>query len=406
MPEPENRNVYKPPMILSLLFAPVSVLLKVLSGAFGLFGYLFPFVPRLLSSLTRRSSSRSARRNTTGRRPLNPRDTAARFIREFGEEYGDHGLHFFENGYAQAYDQAKKDLKYLLVLLISPEHDDTHSFVRDTLLTPEVESFLADARNNILLWAGSVQDSEAYQVSVALHCTKFPFAALVVHTPQDSATAMSTVARVAGPTPRTAFLAKLHASMQAYAAVLDAARARRAEQQASRDLRREQESAYERSLAQDQERARARREAEAERARAEEREKAEAEERERAAGRIEAWRRWRAQRLVREPEPAVKDATRLSVRLASGDRVVRKFPATASMEDLYAFVECYELLGEPAVGGSDATPPEGYEHEYRFKLVSPMPRAVYDLASGGTVGERIGRSGNLIVESMIDEDDE
>ena len=130
----------------------------------------------------------------SGRKTLNARDTAARFIREFEEEYGENNLPFFENGYAQAFDLAKKDLKFFLVILVSPEHDETTSFIRDTLLSQEVVDFIRNPDNNILLWAGNVQDPEAYQVSAALKCTKFPFTGVIVHTPQVSSTSMSIAA--------------------------------------------------------------------------------------------------------------------------------------------------------------------------------------------------------------------
>jgi FAS-associated factor 2 len=46
--------------------------------------------------------------------------------------------------------------------------------------------------------------------------------------------------------------------------------------------------------------------------------------------------------------------------------------------------------------------PEGFEHSYGFRLVSPMPREVFALEAGGTIKDRIGRSGNLIVETLDD----
>ena len=99
---------------------------------------------------------------------------------------------------------------------------------------------------------------------------------------------------------------------------------------------------------------------------------------------------------------------RVSVRLASGERVVRKFRSDAELEELYAFVQCYDLLGEEGDAGvseKEAQEPENYEHVYKFQLVSPMPREVYDLEKTGTLKERIGRSGNLIVERIIGEDE-
>ena len=405
VPQPENRGLYKAPFLLTVALAPFNLLLRILSGSLGLFAYLFPFLPRLMNRITNRTPSSTTRRNTTGRRPLNPRDTAARFIREFEEEYGTHNLRFFEDGYAQAYDLAKKDLKFLLVILISPEHDDTNTFIREALLSSEFSTYVNDPTNNILLWAGTVQDSEAYQVSTALNCSKFPFAGLICHTPQDSSTAMSTVARVTGLLPPATFVAKLRTAVNQNNAALERVRSTRAEQQATRNLRQEQESAYERSLAQDRERMRLRREAEATKKREEEEARAKAEEAAQEVRKVAQWKRWKAQHLPEEPGADVKDATRLSIRMRGGERVVRKFAKEVAMEDLYAFVECHDVLGEES-SKKGAEKPEGYDHTYGFNLVSPMPRAVYDLQYGGTVGERIGRSGNLIVEAIVEDDDD
>lgn len=408
VPQPDNRTVWKPPLPFSLLVTPVNLLYRLVSSSLGILSYIFPFLPRIINAITNRGQSRAARRNTTGRRPLNPRDTAARFIREFGEEYGDHRLRFYENGYAQAYDTAKKDLKFLLVVLLSPEHDDNNTFVREILLSQEFDVFVNNPENNLILWAGNVQDSEAYQVSMSLNCTKYPFAALVVHTPQDSATAMSTVARVTGIQSPSAFIAKLRNAVTQNAPGLTQVRNQRREQEATRNLRQEQESAYERSLAQDRERMRLRREAEAAREREEQEARAKATAIEKAERDREHWRIWTARTIPREPGVDVKDATRLSIRMPSGDRVVRRFPPDVTIEDLYNYVECHDILTK---GISLETHARAgyyleYKHEYKFNLVSPMPRTVYDLASGGTVAERIGRSGNLIVESIVDDDED
>ena len=291
------------------------------------------------------------------------------------------------------------------MVLVSPEHDDISTFVRDTLLSQEVVDYIKDPQNKITLWAGNIQDSEAYQVSNALNCSKFPFAALIVHTPQDSSTSMSTVARVTGLQPASAFVAKLRTAIAQHSAALDRVRATRNEQQATRNLRQEQNSAYERSLAQDRERARQKREAEATKARVEQEARAKADAEEREVQKAEQWKRWRAQSISAEPGSGVKDATRVSIRLPSGERIIRRFAENAEMEELYAFIECYNILtaGEDL---STATEPTGYKHDYKFCLVSPMPRVVYGIEGGGTVAGKLGRSGNLIVEPINDEDDE
>ncbi|KAF2271616.1 uncharacterized protein EI97DRAFT_453563 [Westerdykella ornata] len=408
VPQPENQVATQVPLVFAILFAPFSLVYSVISKAFRLFGYLFPFLPRAWGRLTASNINTPAARRTSGRRPLPPRDNAARFIREFEEEYGSNNLPFLEHGYAQALDLAKRDLKFLLVILVSPEHDYTSSFIRETLLSQEVVEFIRKPENNIVLWAGNVQDSEAYQVSAALNCTKFPFACLIVHTPSVSSTAMGVATRIAGPTPPAEFITKLRQGMRPHIEALNRVRAQRAEQQAARNIRQAQDSAYERSLAQDRERARQKRE-EAERRAREEKEALEREQaKERYARNLEQWRKWRASSIRAEPGPEERDVVRISLRLPSSERVVRRFASDAHIEELYAFVECYDVLqgGEGVLELEKVDEPEGFEHEYKFRLVSPMPREVFDLESGGTVRERIGRSGNLIVERMDEEDEE
>lgn len=406
VPQPENQVTTQAPLVLAVIFAPFSLVYSLLSKYFRFMGWMFPFIPRTWGRLTASNINTPASRRgaATGRRPLNPRDTAARFIREFEEEYGSHQIPFFESGYAQAFDLAKKNLQFLLVLLVSPEHDETASFMKDTLLNQEVVDFIRDPENNIIVWAGNVQDSEAYQVSSALNCTKFPFTGLIVHTPQVSSTAMGIATRITGPTPPAQYIAKLKAAMAQHTEPLNRVRNQRAEQQATRNIRQQQDSAYERSLALDRERARKKKE-EAERLQKEARE---AEERERAAQlyaqNLAQWRKWRAASIPAEPTPQDKDVVRIAVKLPTEERVVRKFRADAHIEELYAFVECHDILtsGEDA---AEIEEPQNFTHEYKFQLVSPMPREVYGSEAGGTIKERIGRSGNLIVE-RTDGDDE
>ena len=400
VPQPESQKNYRPPLFFAVILTPFNILYHILSKSVSLFGYLFPFLPRLLPRL---SASTSPARSRTGRRSLNPRDTAARFNREFEEEYGNNNLPFYEGGYAQAYDLAKKDLKFLMVVLLSPEHDDTSTFVRETLLSPEVVHYINDPQNNIILWAGNVQDSEAYQVSTALNCSKFPFTALVAHTPQDSSTSMSTIARITGVQSTSSFAAKLRTGVVQNIQALDRIRTTRNEQQASRNLREEQNSAYERSLAQDRERARQRRETEASRKKAEQEEEERVAAIELQAHKTRQWKVWRAHSIVPEPGVEAKEAVRVSIRLASGERVVRRFAGEIDIEEVYAVVDCFEILQSKEVELVPSEPID-YRHKYGFRLVSPIPRVVYDAQSKRTIGDQLGRSANLIVELFDDEE--
>ena len=402
IPTSSNSEIqYRPPFLLSVLFTPLNILFRVFSTILSPFSFLVPsFLYRLFARLT------SSYRSRPSRRPLPPADNARRFIREFSEEYGANDLPFAENGFNLSLDTAKRDLKFLLVVLLSPNHDDTSFWVRETLLSNQFSQFLTSHKDEVHLWGGNVQDAEGYQVSDALGCTKFPFAALLCHTTETGSTGMSVVMRSVGPTPASELVAKLGSAMAAHESQLAATRAQRREQQASRNLRQEQDSAYERSLAQDRERARRKREEAESQARAEKEAlgKVEAEEKRRQD--LQQWRTWRAQSLPPEPDAKSKDTVRISIRLPAGERVIRKFRADADLEELYAFVECFE--NSQAVDSTEkpVEEPAGFDHVYEFRLVSPMPRSVYDLEKGGSVGSRVGNGANLIVEPISEDDSE
>ncbi|OJI96938.1 hypothetical protein ASPVEDRAFT_158831 [Aspergillus versicolor CBS 583.65] len=403
--QPGDQPVYRPPFILALVFAPFNLLYRLFVGSFRLFGTLFPFLPRLLNT-TASPNLQGIRRNTNGRRPLAPKDTAARFIREFEEEYGTNSLEFLENGYNMALEKAHRELKFLLVVLVAPEHDHTDAWVKDTLLSKEVTDFINDPQNNIIVWGGNVQDAEAYQAGNSLRCTKFPFAAAIAHTPGVSSTAMSVIARISGATSPAEFVEKLRTSISQNKEPLERIRATRAEQQASRSLREEQDSAYERSLAIDRERARQRREAEAARQQEEQLAAEQQAAEEKRLQNVEQWKRWRVQSIRDEPDIDVKDAVRISIRLLSGDRVIRRFAPDADMNELYAFVECHDIMQEAEISEKTTSEkPDGYDHVYGFRLVSPMPRVVYE-ADTGSIRDKIGRGGTLLVEPIDDESDE
>ena len=393
-----STTTQSPSLILSALLMPFNLVYRIFGTLLSPFGFLMPtFISRILHRLL-------TQRPKPTRRALPPADNAVRFIREFSETYGEHNLPFAQSGFNLTLDNAKKDLKYLLVVLLSPDHDENDTWVRDTLLSPELASLLSSHKDDMVLWGGNVQDAEAYQVSSSLNCTKFPFAALICQTSDTGSPGMTVIMRATGPIFANELVAKLGAAMTAQQSQLQTARSTRREQQASRNLRDEQDSAYERSLAQDRERTRIRREEQE----AKERAEREAEESARAEEiqqqKIEQWRRWRAQSLSDEPDANVKDTVRVSIRMPSGERIIRRFRSDAGMEELYAFVDCNDVLADAS--STSMTKPDDYEHAFNFRIVSPIPRAVYALEDGGTIGDKVGKGANLIVEPILDDVDD
>jgi FAS-associated factor 2 len=401
---PQPPVIYRPPFLVAALFAPFQLGYRVVGGIFSLLHYILSFLPRSLRPRAVTGSIRRGWKATSERRVTLPKETAERFRREFEEEYGAHDLIFFDGGHAQALDAAKRDLKFLLTVLVSPEHDDTESFIKNTLLSPEVVAFLNNPANNVIVWGGNVLDSEAYQVANEYLCTKYPFSCLICLTPKEGSTRMGIVKRLTGPVTPTAYLAGIESAIAKYAPDIDNVRSERAAQAVARNLRSEQDSAYERSLARDRERARQKREAAAAAAAAEKRALEEAA----AAARQEElrrqWRRWRATKIAPEPETGVRLALNMAAS-AGGGRVIRKFPGETSLEDLYAFVECYDLLKEAQPPTEGLTKPKDYEHRYSFRIASVLPRETLEPSSSVTIAEKMGRGGSLVVEDITDDDD-
>jgi FAS-associated factor 2 len=381
---------------------------KILANILRPIFYFLSFLPRSLRPRFVTSSIGKGLRQTSSRRVTLPKETAQRFRRDFDEEYGAHGLPLFEGGHAQALDTAKNDLKFLLTILISPEHDDTEFFVRNTLLSPEVVNFINDPANNIIVWGGNVLDSEAYQVAREYGCLKYPFSCLVCLTPKEGSTRMGIVKRLVGPMTPESYLAGLQGAITKHAPDLNGVRAERSAQEMTRTLRSQQDSAYERSLALDRERARQKKEAAAAAAAAEKRAQEEAE----AAARLQElqqqWKEWRVTTIAPEPNADAKDAVRLALNMPASSgfgRVIRRFASQTTLEELYAFVECYELLQEKS-RDNKAEKPEGYEHKYGFRIASVMPKEAFEPSEATTIGEKMGRGGSLVVEELVPEDEE
>src|SRR5690606_3814827 len=76
VPQDSTTIIRRPPLIISIFFLPFSLLYRLLSGSFSLFAYLFPFLrPTIARSLS----------TGAGRKVVNPRDRAERYIRDFEE---------------------------------------------------------------------------------------------------------------------------------------------------------------------------------------------------------------------------------------------------------------------------------------------------------------------------------
>ncbi|KAI8972697.1 thioredoxin-like protein [Pilobolus umbonatus] len=295
-----------------------------------------------------------------------PFSDADRFLRDFESTYGNTHPHFFEGGYTQALKAAKTQLKYLIVILQSDEHDDTDHFCRHTLTSPELLEFLHN--NEVIIWGGNVRNTEAFQVSNTLQATTYPFLAIIsLQSSTNSTAKMTVIDRIEGPISATNLIHRLETAFSRAESTLSQLRRERDQRERERLLREQQESAYRESLRKDQEKE--------ERARlAKEKKKKEEEARLMALRNRDTYIQYLRYKMSHEMEG--DNVTRISFRLGNGDRVIHKFNGDDSLESLYQFVEIYPYIDDPVE--EDVTePPRDYVHNYKFTIHSTFPRREY-----------------------------
>jgi len=240
---------------------------------------------------------------------------------------------------------------------------------------------------------------------------------------------MTLLTKVEGLTSTTRLLAALSTGVSRTKSTLMQRRVVKSEQNFARDLRRQQEEAYTNSLNADRAREQAERRRREEEARAERLAKERQEQMNMLAAKREQWRLWKAEDLRRMGLVGMKSeigkTARVGLRLISGERIVQMFPGDVALAEVYSFVECYELLFPKSAATSsaantlrgakaerdeeqvvtEAEQPEGYEHEFMFRLVVPYPRKVID--SGFTPVKHesgLWPSGSIVVEEIEEED--
>lgn len=405
-------------IIQTILFYPFALSYKVVNSIFYFLSTIFPFIPRITGYYP---ANRTATHSV--QKVYDPKDNAARVIRAFEETYGQCGLKFYEDGFAKAYDDAKKNLKFMIIILQSDEHDFTAPFNRQVLTDPRVVEFLK--RDDTIVWLGNVENSEGFQIAESLKCTTYPFVLLVApfpKTPNSSTVVMKSLISIQGEeNDPMHFISTIEEKIENHIPIRATLIHDKEERDLNRRLREEQDEAYQRSLEADRERAR-KIQKEKERKEQEERDqKAREEENEKQAALLqqkeESWKLWRLARLGPEfiPNSPEVRAARVSIRTAEGTRLIRKFSGEATIEDIYAYVECHSLLdsldsnklNDIFENPTKYPLPEQYTHEYKFKLASSMPRKVIEPSTDITIRteKAIWPSASLVVEEELSDEE-
>ncbi|XP_041360810.1 FAS-associated factor 2-like [Gigantopelta aegis] len=271
------------------------------------------------------------RRNVT-----DPLGDVMKFIRSFEEKYGSDHPVFYHGTYSQALNDAKRELKFLLVYLHGDDHEDTDEFCRKTLCSERMYDFVA---SRVLFWACSTNSPEGYRVSQALRENTYPFLALVVL--RDNR--MTVVAKIEGLIVDTGDLVtRLENIMRDNEGSLIAARADREERSFNQTLRLQQDEAYLESLKADQEKERKKREEREKQEVLEQRVRDEEYERLRLMEERENRKHDLMREIPDEPAPDDPDAIRIMLKVPSGIRLERRFLKSQSLKYLYYYVFCHK----------------------------------------------------------------
>jgi len=294
---------------------------------------------------------------------------------------GERPPNFYNGTYLNAVSEAKARFKFLLIYLHSPCHADSPKFLRDTLCTPHVASFLED---NFVLWGGDVQTSEdAFKLSASLNASTFPFFAVLANF--EGSLAMNhylsvmgnaankmrsgavVIHRIQGLIGTDDLLQLLTGILEDFGPLLVVSQKEMEERQTSRTLVDLQNEAFEETLRQDREKEERRR-AEEQRRIDEERERLEAERlRQEAIRQAQEQAEREQQRLLEEkkkveerkayylsnlaPEPDKgPDVVTVCIRLYNGTKLNRRFNVNDNMKVLFDFVASKEDLDKYVVG--------------------------------------------------------
>lgn len=355
--------------LVTLPFYVVSGGLGLVSGAVGLgFWIVGGVLSRSLGLLGLLPPRDDASASTSS--PLVPPPTpsaaeATDFVATFERDYGASPRpNFVAEGFMDALQRSRREIRLLFVYLHSPDHPDTPGFCSSCLCSDMVAEFI---NANFVAWGGSIRGAEGFRMSNSLKASRFPFCAVVMASTNQR---IALIQQVEGPKTPEEMILILQNVVEESNPSLSEARIQAEARMTNMRLREEQDAAYRAALEADQARERQLREEqerlEREAAEADRKQKEEEEARDRAAreaaekeAAIARRRQEKAMLLGAEPDKG-PDVTQVLVRFPTGQRRERRFNSSATIKSIYDFVDSLDCLMAD-----------------KYSLVSNFPRVCY-----------------------------
>ncbi|KAB1259900.1 FAS-associated factor 2, partial [Camelus dromedarius] len=253
------------------------------------------------------------------------------FMHSFEEKYGRAHPVFYQGTYSQALNDAKRELRFLLVYLHGDDHQDSDEFCRNTLCAPEVVSLI---NTRMLFWACSTNKPEGYRVSQALRENTYPFLAMIMLKDRR----MTVVGRLEGLIQPDDLINQLTFIMDANQTYLVSERLEREERNQTQVLRQQQDEAYLASLRADQEKERKRREERERKRRKEEEVQQQKLAEERRRRNLQEEKERKLECLPPEPSPDDPESVKIIFKLPNDSRVERRFHFSQSLTVIHDFL--------------------------------------------------------------------
>ncbi|XP_036702360.1 FAS-associated factor 2 isoform X4 [Lagenorhynchus albirostris] len=224
----------------------------------------------------------------------------------------------------RALNDAKRELRFLLVYLHGDDHQDSDEFCRTTLCAPEVISLI---NTRMLFWACSTNKPEGYRVSQALRENTYPFLAMIMLKDRR----MTVVGRLEGLIQPDDLINQLTFIMDANQTYLVSERLEREERNQTQVLRQQQDEAYLASLRADQEKERKKREERERKRRKEEEVQQQKLAEERRRRNLQEEKERKLECLPPEPSPDDPESVKIIFKLPNDSRVERRFHFSQSL---------------------------------------------------------------------------
>uniref|UniRef100_A0A182W7G8 UBX domain-containing protein n=1 Tax=Anopheles minimus TaxID=112268 RepID=A0A182W7G8_9DIPT len=265
--------------------------------------------------------------------PADPLGDVLKFIQTYNEKYPEHPV-FYQGTYSQALNDAKNELRFLLVYLHSESTSEAVAFCRGAMSNAEVIEYV---NRRMLFWACDMASHEGKRVATAISVRTHPTLLII----GMRANKMIIMGRLEGDCSSEELIRRMDTVVNDNEVWLNQARQDRLERDLTQTLRQQQDEAYQRSLQADQEKQRRKQQEREEAMRIQAAIEAEQQAEQQRKDDIERLKLDLAEQVPSEPEAGAPDTISIVFKLPSGLRLERRFRNTNTMQDIYNFIFCH-----------------------------------------------------------------